>query len=147
MKKPRILGHPHDAENRLAERLCLLADPAGAVVEVANGATLELPASGANSVAGLAIDLTAAGNAGTIANFNPVASGTLYLTSATAHPTLADTAMPVAFTDLSNAANIEGWSVVVNGVPAEEGEYALRFDENSVLRVTRKRGPTVLYMR
>ena len=52
MKKPRILGHPHDAENRFAERLCLLADPAGAVVEVANGATLELPASGANSAAG-----------------------------------------------------------------------------------------------
>ena len=26
-------------------------------------------------------------------------------------------------------------------------QYALRFDENSVLRVTRKRGPTVLYMR
>ena len=136
-------GHPIGFTTNCDRWLC----PTGAVVEVANGATLELPASGANSVAGLAIDLTTASPLGTIANFNPAASGTLYLTSATAHPQLDDAAMPVTFTGLSNAANVEGWSVVVNGVPAEEGEYSLRFDANSVLRVTRKRGPTVLYVR
>ena len=136
-------GHPIGFTTNCDRWLC----PTGAVVEVANGATLELPASGANSIAGLAIDLTAAGNAGTIANFNPAASGTLYLTSAQRKPQLDDAAMPVTFTGLSNAANVEGWSVVVNGVTADEGEYSLRFDANSVLRVTRKRGPTVLSLR
>lgn len=136
-------GHPIAFSEGLDRWLC----PTGAVVEVANGATLELPASGATSVAGLAIDLTAAGNAGTIANFNPAASGTLYLTSTSRKPQLDDAAMPVAFTGLSNAANVGGWSVVVNGVPADEGEYSLRFDANSVLRVTRKLDATVLYLR
>ena len=136
-------GHPIGFTTNCDRWLC----PTGAVVEVANGATLELPASGANSISGLAIDLTAAGNAGTIANFNPAASGTLYLTSAQRKPQLDDAAMPVTFTGLSNATNIEGWSVVVNGVTADEGEYSLRFDANSVLRVTRKRGPTVLSLR
>lgn len=121
--------------------------PTGAVMEVSNGATLSLPTSGANSVAGLAIDLTTSGNAGTIANFTPAASGTLYLTSAQRHPQLDDAAMPVTFTGISNASNVEGWSVAVNGVPAEEGEYSLRFDANSVLRVTRKVDATVLYLR
>ncbi len=136
-------GHPIGFTFGFDRWLC----PTGAVVEVANGATLELPASGANSVAGLAIDLTAASPLGTIANFNPAASGTLFLTSASRKPQLDDAAMPITFTGLSNAANVEGWSVVVNGVPADEGEYSLRFDANSVLRVTRKLDATVLYIR
>ncbi len=136
-------GHPIGFTSGIDRWLC----PTGAVVEVANGATLELPASGANSIAGLAINLTAASPLGTIANFNPAASGTIFLTSASRKPHLDDAAMPVTFTGLSNAANIEGWSVVMNGVPADEGGYSLRFDANSVLRVTRKLDATVLYIR
>ncbi len=136
-------GHPIGFTSGFDRWLC----PTGAVVAVANGATLELPSSGANSIAGLAIDLTAAGNAGTIANFTPASTGTLYLTSARRKPQLDDAAMPVTFTGLSNAENVEGWSVIVNGVPTDEGEYSLRFDANSVLRVTRKLGPMVLYVR
>lgn len=136
-------GHPIGFTTGCDRWLC----PTGAVVEVANGATLELPASGANSIAGLAIDLTVASPLGTIANFNPAASGTLYLTSASRKPQLDDAAMPITFTGLANAANVENWNVVVNGVAAEADEYALGFDENDVLRVTRRRGPTVIYMR
>ena len=121
--------------------------PTGAVVEVANGATLEIPASAPNTVSGLAADLTAASPLGTIANFNPAAAGTLYLTTATAHPMLENYALPITFTGLANAANVENWNVVVNGVAAEVDEYVLRFDENDVLRVTRKLSGTVMYLR
>ncbi len=136
-------GHPIGFTTGLDRWLC----PTGAVVEVANGATLELPASAPNTVSGLAADLTAASPLGTIANFNPAAAGTLYLTTATAHPMLENYALPITFTGLANAANVENWNVVVNGVAAEADEYALGFDENDVLRVTRRRGPTVIYMR
>ena len=136
-------GRPIGFTTGLDRWLC----PTGAVVEVANGATLELPASAPNTVSGLAADLTAASPLGTIANFNPASSGTLHLTSATAHPTLEDYALPITFTGLANAANVANWNVVVNGVAAEADEYSLRFDENDVLRVTRRRGPTVILMR
>lgn len=136
-------GHPIGFTAGLDRWLC----PTGAVVEIANGATLELPASAPNTVSGLAADLTAASPLGTIANFNPAAAGTLYLTTATAHPMLENYALPITFTGLANAANVENWNVVVNGVAAEADEYALGFDENDVLRVTRRRGPTVIYMR
>ena len=136
-------GHPIGFTAGLDRWLC----PTGAVVEVANGAMLELPASAPNTVSGLAADLTAASPLGTIANFNPAAAGTLYLTTATAHPMLENYALPITFTGLANAANVENWNVVVNGVAAEADEYSLRFDENDVLRVTRRRGPTVILMR
>lgn len=117
--------------------------PTGAVVEVVNGATLELPATEVNAVAGLAVDLTAAAPLGTIANFNPATSGTLYLTSTTSRPQLMNYAVPIVFTDVSNTSRISNWAVRVNGVTAPEDEYSLGFDKNGVLRITRH-GPGVM---
>ena len=120
--------------------------PTGAVIEVSNGAVIELPSSGANTVAGLAIDLTAANNAGSIINFHPAVSGTLYLTCATLKPHLEDAALPVLFSGIVNGANVAGWSVVLNGMPTEPKNWKLRIDENGILRVTRqKKGLVVLF--
>ena len=122
--------------------------PTGAVVGVSNDARLELPASTscANSVAGLAADLTAEGSLGTIVNFNPAASGVLHLTYSHS-PRLEDTALPIVFDGVENGANVENWTVVANGKPDTDGLYSMRFDENNLLRVTKKPTATVMYFR
>ena len=108
---------------------------------------MELPVAGATTVAGLAFDLRATGAAGSIANFNPAPGGTLHLASEKRRPALEDYPLPITFTGLSNAANIATWSVAVNGTVDEEDKWTLRFDEDDVLRVTRKLAGTVIYVR
>lgn len=122
--------------------------PTGAVVAVANGARLEFPASTscANSVSGLAADLTAEGVLGTIVNFNPAASGVLHLTYSHS-PRLEDTALPIVFNGVEKGANLENWTVVANGTPDTDGLYSMRFDENDLLRVTKKPTATILSFR
>lgn len=136
-------GHPIGFTAGLDRWLC----PTGAAVEVANGATLELPAASQNAVSGLVADLTATGNAGTIVNFNPAVGGTLYMTCASRRQMLDNHPLPITFANPVNTGNVAGWSVVVNGTPAEANEYALRFDENNVFRVTRRRAATVISVR
>ena len=121
--------------------------PTSAVVQVSNGAALELPAAGLNTVAGLAFDLPETGVAGSIANFNPAPDGMLRLASAKQRPALEDYPLPITFTGLTNAANVASWSVAVNGTVNEEDKWVLRFDEDDVLRVTRKLAGTFISIR
>ena len=111
--------------------------PTGAVVSVEHGARVELPAVASCAVRGLEIEVAATGLAGTVANFSPMSGGTLYLTGETSCESLQDTAI-VAFENVSNAANLESWTVVADGkMPRNENEFAIRIDENGLLRVTR----------
>lgn len=112
--------------------------PTGAVVSVEHGARVELPAVASCAVRGLEIEVAATGPAGTVANFSPMSGGTLYLTGETSCESLQDAAV-VAFENVSNASNLESWTVVADGkMPRNENEFAIRIDENGLLRVTRR---------
>lgn len=112
--------------------------PTGAIVSVEHGARVELPADGPCAVRGLEIDVTVAGPSGTVVNFSPMSGGTLYLTGETSCESLQDTAI-VAFENVSNAASMQSWSVVADGkYPRNENEFALRIDNDGMLRVTRR---------
>ena len=100
--------------------------------------TVELPAVTSCAVRGLEIEVAATGPAGTVANFSPMSGGTLYLTGETSCESLQDAAV-VAFENVSNASNLESWTVVADGkMPRNEKEFAIRIDENGLLRVTRR---------
>ena len=112
--------------------------PTGAVVSVEHGARVELPAVASCAVRGLEIEVAATGLAGTVANFSPMPGGTLYLTGETSCESLQDAAV-VALENVSNAANLQSWSIVADGkAPRNENEFAVRIDENGLLRVTRR---------
>jgi hypothetical protein len=107
-------------------------------VSVEHGARVELPAVASCAVRGLEIEVAATGPSGTVVNFSPMSGGTLYLTGETSCESLQDAAV-VAFENVSNASNLESWTVVADGkMPRNENEFAIRIDENGLLRVTRR---------
>ena len=88
--------------------------PTSAVLSVASGAKLVLPADSPVAQTKLALDFTQ-GNAGEIVNFRFAESGVLDLTCAEAKPKFVQQALPITLTDAVDIANFANWKVVING--------------------------------
>lgn len=99
--------------------------PASAVLSVASGAKLVLPADSSVAQTKLVLDFTQ-GNAGEIVNFRFAESGVLDLTCAEAKPKFVQQALPITLTDAADVANFANWQVVINGKASDR--YKLGVD-------------------
>ena len=99
--------------------------PASAVLSVASGAKLVLPADSPVAQTKLVLDFTQ-GNAGEIVNFRFAESGILDLTCAEAKPKFVQQALPITLTDAVDIANFANWKVVINGKASDR--YKLGID-------------------
>ena len=111
-------------------------------VSVAAGATLDLSELRTQNIAfnGLRVDLAA--GAGTITHFAAAANGTLYLTNASDFiradgklPT--NLLLPLTFGTILSAANLDSWSIVVDGVSSSQSSVCVK---NGKLCVQTPRG-------
>lgn len=111
-------------------------------VSVAAGATLDLSELRTENIAfnGLRVDLAA--GAGTITHFAAAANGTLYLTNASDFiradgklPT--NLLLPLTFGTILSAANLDSWSIVVDGVSSSQSSVCVK---NGKLCVQTPRG-------
>ncbi len=87
-----------------------------ATVSVANGARLDLAGSTTTQIGNLEIDVAA--GAGTISDFNPAASGSLYLVNLGSWT--AASPLPIALENVSESGNLGGWDVFVDGVKSSK---------------------------
>ena len=81
-----------------------------ATVKIGGGATLDLTCAASTAIGDLVVDYA---TGGTIRRFVPAAAGTLTVTGAPA--SWRELKLPLAVTDVEGAANLEGWTVTVNG--------------------------------
>lgn len=88
--------------------------PASAVLSVASGAKLVLPAESSVAQTKLTLDFTQ-GVAGEIVNFKFAENGVLDLVCADAKPKFQQQVLPITLTDAVDIANFANWGVVING--------------------------------
>lgn len=112
--------------------------PADSAVEVASGARLEI-VNAARTISRLRIDC--ADGAGTVAGFNPAASGTLYLENA-ARLNTQWTTLPITLEAPVNVSNLRSWSVFADGVRVERADF--RVDRSGAAGIRVRPGALIL---